>query len=56
MSWRLQRLRLPWNLDEACRAYGLDPVGPARHTAMVDAELVEDLFDRVTVGAYRIDR
>ena len=55
-SARTRRLRLPWNLDEACRAYGLDPVGPARHTAMVDAELVEDLFDRVTVGAYRIDR
>lgn len=53
---RVRRVTLPWSLDNACRAYGVDPKGGERHSAMFDAELVEDLFDAVTVGAYRIDR
>ena len=40
----------------ACRAYGIDPKSADRHTAMYDAELVEELFDLATVGAYRVNR
>ena len=55
-SAKARRLPLGWGLDAACRAYGIDPKSTDRHTAMYDAELVEELFDRATVGAYRIDR